>query len=41
LVSIGIVGEETYKIYSKSVFMDPEDLSVDIDQLYKDLGIDA
>lgn len=41
LVSIGIVGEETYKIYSKSVFMDPEDLSVDIDQLYKDLGIDT
>ena len=37
LATIAIVGEETYKIYSKSVFKDPEDLNIDIDALYKDI----
>lgn len=40
LVSIGVVGEETYKIYSKSVFKDPEEIDVDIDQLYEDIIVD-
>lgn len=37
LATIAIVGEETYKIYSKSVFKDPEDLNIDIDELYEDI----
>ncbi len=37
LAIIAITGEETYKIYSKSVFKKPEDLNVDIDELYKDI----
>lgn len=40
LASIGVVGEETYKIYSKSVFKDPEEIDVDIDQLYEDIIVD-
>lgn len=40
LASIGIIGEETYKIYSKSVFKDPDEIDVDIDQLYQDIIID-
>ncbi|MDY0133687.1 MAG: hypothetical protein RBR46_01545, partial [Acholeplasmatales bacterium] len=39
LASIGIVGEESYKIYSKSVFRDPADLDIDTEEL-KDLIID-
>ncbi|NLN50744.1 MAG: hypothetical protein GX149_03865 [Acholeplasmataceae bacterium] len=35
LASIAIVGEETYKIYSKSVFKKPEELDVNIDELYE------
>lgn len=34
LAIIAIVGEETYKIYSKSVFIEPKDLDTDIDDLY-------
>lgn len=41
LAVIAITGEETYKIYSKSVFKDPEDLAIDIDQLYKDIIVEA
>lgn len=37
LASIGIVGEESYNIYSKSVFKDPEDINVDVDKLYEDI----
>lgn len=38
LASIGVVGEESYKIYSKSVFKDSADI-LDIDQLYEELII--
>lgn len=34
---VRIVGEETYKIYSKSVFKEPEELYFDIDELYEEL----
>lgn len=37
LATIGIVGEETYKIYSKSVFKDPGELEFDIDSLYEEI----
>ncbi len=37
LAIIAIVGEETYKIYSKSVFKKPEELDIDIDSLYDEI----
>ncbi len=37
LAIIAIVGEETYKIYSKSVFLEPKDLESDIDDLYESI----
>ncbi len=37
LAIIAIVGEETYKIYSKSVFKTPEELDIDIDKLYEEI----
>ncbi len=37
LAVISIVGEETYKIYSKSVFIEPKDLESDVDELYESI----
>lgn len=34
---IAITGEETYKIYSKRVFVEPKDLDLEIDSLYEDI----
>ncbi len=37
LVVVAIVGEETYKIYSKKVFQEPKDLETDIDEIYESI----
>lgn len=37
LAIIAIVGEETYKIYSKSVFIEPVDIESSIDELYESI----
>lgn len=40
LAIISIVGEETYKIYSKSVFIEPKDIDSDVDKLYESIKED-
>ncbi len=37
LAVIAITGEETYKVYSKRVFVEPKDLKLDIDSLYDEI----
>lgn len=37
LAIIAIVGEETYKIYSKSVFIEPIDIESNLDELYESI----
>ncbi len=34
---VAITGEETYKVYSKRVFIEPKDLDLEIDKIYEDI----
>ncbi|HHT39553.1 MAG: hypothetical protein WCS12_00530 [Acholeplasmataceae bacterium] len=37
LAVIAITGEETYKVYSKRVFVEPKDLDLNIDSIYEEI----
>lgn len=37
LAIIAIVGEETYKVYSKRVFLEPAELDTNLDQIYDEI----